>query len=346
MSYPPSHSQVSITQRRSIGVLLINLGTPELPTPKAIHQFLAEFLMDPRVIEFPRWLWRPLLKIFILPRRARRNAALYQSIWSAEGSPLLTMSRQLSDGLLKQLASHMPGVIKVALGMRYGAPSIKQALAQLRSVQIDCLLILPLYPQYSATTTASCFDAIADELKTWRRLPELRYINHYSDEPAYIEAIATSIRTHWQAHGKADKLIFSFHGLPQKYCDLGDPYAVQCKKTADYLAKALGLDADSWMLCYQSRFGRKAWLQPYTDQILKQLPKRGVKSVDIVCPGFAVDCLETLEEIDKTNRAIFLKAGGKGYHYIPALNDSQSHLEMLQKLVEKHTLSWVDPVNL
>ena len=319
---------------KSIGILLINLGTPRAPTTKAVRRFLAEFLSDQRVIEFPRLPWSLILHTCILPLRARRTANLYRKIWTLAGSPLLISSQKLAESLQKQLSSQTTSVVKVVLGMRYGVPSIKQALSQLHDTKIDSLLILPLYPQYSATTTASSFDAVATELKTWRRLPELKFVNQYATEPVYIEAIAHLIQDHWQRHGRAQKLIFSFHGLPKKYCDLGDPYPTYCRKSAEAVAKTLSLASDSWLMSYQSRFGSGAWLQPYTDQTLKQLPKDGIRSVDIVCPGFAVDCLETLEEISQTSREIFMDAGGKYFRYIPALNASTYHVSLLSGLID------------
>lgn len=318
------------------GVLLVNLGTPEAPTRAAVRHYLKEFLSDPRVIEFPRWLWWLVLHGIILNVRPARTAKAYGDVWTADGSPLLRISERQAQGLQQLLDAEAVAPIKVALGMRYGKPSVRQALRGLHAQQIERLLVIPLYPQYSASTTASVFDAVMDELKTWRWVPALRWLNAYHDDPAYIRAIADKIRAHWCAHTRAEHLLFSFHGLPRRYLLAGDPYHCQCHKSARLVAQELALAEADWTIAFQSRFGREEWLRPYTDETLKEIARRGVSSVDVVCPGFAADCLETLEEIDKQNRRLYLEAGGKVFNYIPCLNDDQGHLNMLVELVRRH----------
>lgn len=310
-----------------IGVLLTNLGTPDAPTPAALRCYLAEFLSDPRVIEIPKLLWWPILHGIILRTRPQRSAALYQKIWTPEGSPLLVYSQRLAEKLQQQLGSN----IKVALGMRYGNPSINHALEELRNTQK--VIILPLYPQYAASTTGSTFDAVVNVLKKWRHVPELHFIQPYHQEPAYIAAITETIRMHWDGQSH---LLFSFHGLPQRAVKLGDPYQRQCQATAYAIAETLHLNPDQWRVVFQSRFGYAEWLQPYCDKTLQSLPQQGIKSVTVVCPGFAIDCLETLEEIMQQNRDIFIKAGGESFRYIPALNNSEAHIKMITMIIHKY----------
>ncbi|MHB8745381.1 MAG: ferrochelatase [Gammaproteobacteria bacterium] len=322
------------------GVLLSNLGTPDAPTPPALRRYLAEFLSDPRVIETPRWLWWPILHGVILRIRPRRAAHAYGTVWTEQGSPLLAISQRQTRALQAALAQRFKGPVQVALGMRYGNPSLRAGLEALRAAGARRLLVLPLYPQYSATTTASTFDAVAGILKTWRWQPELRFVNNYHADAGYIAAIADSVRAHWLQHGEPERLMFSFHGLPKRYLLAGDPYHCECYATARQVAAQLGLPAERWQLTFQSRFGREEWLKPYCDQTLRAWGKAGVKRVDVVCPGFSADCLETLEEINQQNRAIFLAAGGGAYHYIPALNDSPAHITMLGDLIALHTQGW------
>jgi ferrochelatase len=324
----------------SLGVLMLNLGTPDAPTVPAVRHYLAEFLSDPRVVELPRVLWWLVLNGVILRARPKAAAHAYQSIWTEEGSPLKTIAQRQAVALQDRLQVRLPGPVRVELGMRYGSPSVAQALESLRAANVRRLLILPLYPQYSATTTASTFDAIALELRTWRWIPELRFVNQYHDAPAYILALAASIRSHWAEHGEPDRLLFSFHGIPKDYFLSGDPYHCQCQKTARLTAAALELPSERWTIAFQSRFGTKEWLQPYTDETLKAWGRGGVGKVHVVCPGFSADCLETLEEIAVENRDYFLGAGGKEYSYIPALNDDDAHIEMLADLVERHAAGW------
>ena len=316
------------------GVLLINLGTPKALTTKEVRAFLKEFLSDPRVVEASRLIWLPVLYGLILVLRPPRVTRAYQKIWTDKGSPLLVNTLKQRRALNSALARHNSQVI-VEAGMCYGQPSIETALnkMQAHTDRIKRLIVLPLYPQYSSTTTAAAFDALAKALRRWRRLPEIHMINDYHKHDAYIKACVARIRKARQQHGTGDKLMLSFHGLPQKNVLKGDPYQAQCLKTANLITYELGLRQDQWLICFQSRFGREAWLTPYTDETLRTLPAQGVRSVDVFCPGFAADCLETLEEMDIQNRDVFLAAGGEQFNYIPALNDSQPHIDCLAQLV-------------
>lgn len=322
------------------GVLLCNLGTPDAPTPAALRKYLGEFLWDPRVIEISRPLWWLILHGVILRIRPKRAAHAYQTVWTDEGSPLMAISKRQAAAMQAELETHMPGPVKVELAMRYGNPSISSALQRLRDANARRILVLPLYPQYSATTSASVFDAVVDELKTWRMLPELRMINHYHDDETYIDALANSIRESFERDGQPQKLIFSFHGTPKRYLMAGDPYFCECHKTARLAAQRLGLGPHQWQTTFQSRFGREEWLKPYTDKTLEQLPKEGIKSVSIVCPAFSADCLETLEEIEVENRGVFMDAGGERFNYIPALNDRADHVQALSALALRHMQGW------
>lgn len=314
-----------------IGILLVNLGTPDAPTPAALRRYLGEFLADPRVTELPRWLWWLILHGVILRIRPRRAAKKYQTIWTKNGSPLLSISQTQA----KALAIALGDKFTVALGMRYGNPSIAAGLEKLRQANSQRIVVLPLYPQYSGSTTGSTFDAVAEVLQTWRRVPDLGFISHYHDEPAYIQALVAHIKTYWAKHGIPDKLLFSFHGVPKRFVIAGDPYFDQCQKTAQLVAAQMNLSEEKWALVFQSRFGREEWLKPYTDHTLTALGKAGLKRVDVICPGFAADCLETLEEINQENRQVFLKAGGQEFHYIPALNDKSEHIQALVALLIK-----------
>ena len=321
----------------STGILVTNLGTPDAPTPAALRKYLAEFLSDPRVIEAPRLLWWPILHGVILRLRPRRSAKAYRKVWTEAGSPLLVISEKQCAAIRSVLVADAEASFRIELGMRYGNPSIRSALEKLRSYNINKLLILPLYPQYSAATTASTFDAVADVLKTWRRIPQLRMITGYHDDPGYIDALAESIRNHWEQSGEPDKLLFSFHGLPSAYVLAGDPYSDECHVTARLVARELDLPEDLWEVSFQSRFGPREWLQPYTDKLLQQWGKAGIDHVQVICPGFAADCLETLEEIQLQNRDFFLSAGGKTFSYIPALNDRPRHIAALCGIIRTHT---------
>lgn len=319
-----------------MGVLLVNLGTPDAPTPTAIRRYLREFLSDPRVVELPRPLWWMILNAFILPLRPRRLAHAYQSVWTAEGSPLLAISRRQQAALQARLGEEIP----VELGMRYGQPGISGALQALRERGVERILVLPLYPQYSATTTATAFDAVFDALRAQRRMPALRTIDSYHDDEGYLAALADSVQRHWATQGRGDHLLLSFHSIPLEYFDKGDPYFCHCQKTARLLAERLGLAAGHWSVSFQSRVGRARWLSPYTDEHVRALAGQGVKTLDVICPGFSADCLETLEEVALRYREDFLRAGGQAFHYIPALNDDDAHLAALQALCERHLSGW------
>ena len=326
--------------RACLGVLLTNLGSPEAPTAAAVRRYLAEFLWDPRVVEIPRPLWWLILHGVVLRTRPKRSAHAYQRVWGDEGSPLVAISRRQAAALQPLLEQRCQGPVHVALGMRYGQPSIAAALRQLRDAGARRIVVLPLYPQHSGATTATAFDAVADVLKGWRWMPSLRFIGHYHDDPAYIAALAASIQENWSQHGRAERLLFSFHGMPKRTLLLGDPYHCQCQKTARLVAERLQLAEGQWQLTFQSRFGRAEWLQPYTDKTLQAWAKSGVKQVDVVCPGFAADCLETLEEIAMQNKEDFLAAGGERLHYIPALNERADHLAALADLVFRNVQGW------
>lgn len=320
------------------GVLLANLGTPDAPTAKALRRYLAEFLCDPRVVEAPRWLWRALLFGWILPRRAPKSAAAYARIWSAEGSPLLVHSRAQAAGL-REIFAREDAPVQVALGMRYGSPSLAAALDELRGCAR--LAVLPLYPQRASPTTGTVFAEVARALSEWRDVPSVRFVAGYGDDPRYVAVLAESIAAHWRAHGRAKLLLFSFHGAPREMLLRGDPYHCLCLKTARLTAEKLGLAAGEWTTVFQSRFGRAEWLRPYADEVLRELPRRGIRDAQVVCPAFAADCLETLEEMALENRELFLAAGGERYGYIPALNASAGHLEFLRTLLEDNIGDWL-----
>ncbi len=326
-----SHSSLPTT-----GILLANLGTPEAPTPRAVRRYLAEFLWDPRVIELPRALWWLILHAVILRVRPARSAAAYRKVWTAEGSPLLVNTRAQAQGLSRALASLGHESLELTVGMRYGKPSIRSALEKLRKRGARRILVLPLYPQYSGTTTASTLDAVANVFRRWRWVPELHFITHYHDLAGYIAALADSVRESWSQKGRGERLLFSFHGIPRRYFLAGDPYHCQCHKTARLVARELDLADHEWAIAFQSRVGREEWLRPYTDEILGEWARSGVRSVDVQCPGFSADCLETLEEIDEQYRELFLGAGGEAFHYIPALNDRPAHLRALADLLDQH----------
>lgn len=319
------------------GVLVTNLGTPDAPTSLALRRYLREFLADPRVIEVPRFIWWFVLHGIILRIRPKRSATAYRKVWTEEGSPLLTIAKKQATAIQQYLDENTTDKFHVELAMRYGRPSIQSGLEKLRQANAKKIIILPLYPQYSASTTASTFDAIADVLKTWRNIPELHLVKHYHDDPHYISALAESITEHWQKTNHTEKLLFSFHGIPQAYFDAGDPYYCECHKTARLVAEKLGLNEEEWLLTFQSRFGPKEWLKPYTDITLKELAHSGIKNINVVCPGFSADCLETLEEINMQNREFFLEAGGDQFSYIPALNDRPTHISTLAKIIQKHS---------
>jgi ferrochelatase len=313
------------------GVLVANLGTPDAPERKPVARFLREFLSDPRVVDLPRLLWLPLLNLVIIPLRAGRSAAAYREIWWPEGSPLLVLTERLAAGL----ATRLGGRARVEIGMRYRIPSILHGLQSLKDAGVSDVVVLPLYPQFSGTTTASIYDGVEAALRDLNWQPRLHRIEEYHGHPAWIEAVADSIRAFRAEHGAAERLIFSLHGIPQRYVRQGDPYQKQCEDSVHAVVRALGLADDEWLLTYQSRVGREPWLQPYTDKTLEELAKSGVRHVQVLCPGFAVDCLETLEEIAMQNRELFEESGGERLEYIPALNDSEAHVGLMEQLVEE-----------
>lgn len=323
-----------------VGVLITNLGTPDAPETGALRRYLAEFLSDPRVVEFPRLLWWCVLNFVILRIRPSRSAKAYKKVWTEQGSPLAVYTQAQCLALKEKLQTRYGKDLHVEFAMRYGNPSIAKTLEKLCAKGVTRLFLLPLYPQYSATTTASTFDALAADFKTRRWLPELRFLNTYHDHPAYIEALATSIREHWEQHGRAQQLLFSYHGIPLRYLHAGDPYHCYCHVTSRLVAEKLGLNTDEYQIVFQSRFGREPWLQPYADATLSALPKQGIKSVEVVCPGFAADCLETIEEINMENRQYFLEAGGESFYYIPALNTHTAHIHALETLCKENIDDW------
>lgn len=318
------------------GVLITNLGTPDSCRPGDVRRYLKEFLWDPRVVKAPRPVWWLVLHLAVLNTRPRKSAKAYQNIWREDGSPLLVISRQQQRRLQQTLGADS---FKVELGMRYGNPSIATAIASLQSAGVRRLLVLPLYPQYSATTTASAFDAVSAALSRRRWIPQLRRVNHYHDHPGYITALANRVRDYQKIHG-GEVLLMSFHGIPQAYFEAGDPYPCECRKTARLLAEELGLNEREWQVSFQSRFGPKQWLQPYTDRALISLARAGVRSVQVVCPGFSADCLETLAEVAMENRDRFLGAGGENYGYIPCLNDGDEHIRALTDIITGNIGDW------
>ena len=313
------------------GVLLVNSGTPATLATRDVRAFLAGLLGDPRVVELPRWLWLPILYGIILRVRPRASAKKYAAIWTPEGSPLAVQSEALRRGLEESLrAQAMP----VALAMLYtGGARVADAIAALRAAGVERIIVIPMFPQYCGATTGAVFDQVAAALRSTRHLPALRFVSSYHDDAAFIGALAASVRDHWREHGQARHLLMSFHGVPEQFVARGDPYRAECERTAALLARELDLESGAWSVSFQSRFGRARWLQPYTSEVLAGLPGRGVDSVHVICPGFAADCLETLEEIGMENRDVFLAAGGKEYRYIPALNARPDHVAALRAVV-------------
>jgi len=328
-------------QAPRVGILLTNLGTPQAPEKKPLRTYLKQFLSDPRVVEVPRLLWWFILNGVILNIRPARSAAAYKTVWTERGSPLMFHSRDQAEALRSVISEQFGNKVMVDFAMRYGSPAIPDVLQNMLQQGVRKLLVLPLYPQYSGATTASTFDAIAEDFTARRWLPDLRFISHYHDHPAYITALADSIRAFRAQHGSADKLLFSYHGEPQKYLDRGDPYHCECLKTSRLVAEQLGLHKEEYTSAFQSRFGREEWLKPYTDETLKGFPQQGIKSVQVICPGFSADCLETLEEIAVENRDYFLEAGGEDFVYIPCLNSSPGHISCLATIVKEHLQGWV-----
>ena len=327
---------------RSVGVLVANLGTPEAPTAAALRPYLKEFLGDPRVIEYSRPLWWLILNGIILTFRPKKSAELYANVWTEDGSPLKIYSDHVTEGIEERLRAKLGTPVSCVLGMSYGEPSMKTALAELQAKGCDRILLLPLFPHYSATNTGAAFDAMMRELMTWRRIPELRTIHQYHDDKGYIDVLAKSVREHWDEHGEPDLLITSYHGIPKRYFLNGDPYHCQCHKTTRLLRERLGVDEDKILVTFQSLFGKEEWLKPYTEEVMEALPGAGVKRVDVMCPGFSVDCLETIDEIDREYREVFEHAGGEEYRYIPCLNDRPDHIDALTELALQNLQGWVE----
>jgi ferrochelatase len=324
------------------GILLTNLGSPDAPTVLSVRRYLRQFLSDPRVIEKQGPIWRLVLEGIVLRKRPARVAPLYASIWGENAeAPLVVATRSQATAIERELATRIGSPLRIEVGMRYGQPSIGSALRRLADRACRRILVLPLYPQYASASTGSAFDAVSDEVRTWRWVPDLRMITCYHDDPGYVAALAGSVRELWQEDGEPDRLVFSFHGIPLSTFLAGDPYHCQCQKTARLVAEELELPAERWMVCFQSRFGREEWMRPYTDITMGALPGKGVRSVDVICPGFSADCLETTEEVAIQNREIFEKAGGEKFRYIPALNDRAEHVAALGDLVVRNLSGWV-----
>ncbi len=327
-------------QTDKIGILLTNLGTPDAPTPGALRRYLKQFLSDPRVVEVPRLLWWLVLHGVILRFRPRRSAKAYATVFTDQGSPLLFNTQAQANAIRDQLQQDGRTDLVVEFAMRYGNPGFDTVLESMFKQGVRKLLVLPLYPQYSGSTSASTFDALAHNFMRRRWLPDLRFISHYPDYAPFISAAAAKIRQHWQQHGQADMLILSYHGIPKRYLTNGDPYHCECYKTSRLIAEQLGLSKAQYMTTFQSRFGREEWLKPYTDETLKNLPAKGIKKVQIFCPGFSADCLETIEEIGEENKDYFLKAGGERYDYISALNAEPQHISALCQLIKDNLHGW------
>ena len=322
------------------GILLINLGTPDAPTPSAVRRYLKEFLGDPRVVEIPRLLWWFILNGIILNVRPRKSAAKYASIWTAQGSPLRLYTERQTQGLRAALAQSMSTPPLVEYAMRYGNPSIPSVLQRMKAQNCQRILVVPLYPQYAASTTATATDMVFAELQRMRNTPALRTVRNFHDHPGYIRSLANSVQEYWAQHGRPEKLLMSFHGLPRYTLEKGDPYHCECQKTGRLLAEALGLTTEQYMISFQSRFGRQEWLQPYTSATLENWGAERIKRVDVVCPGFVADCLETLEEIAMEGKETFQHAGGGEYHYIPCLNERTDWIEALGELVTQNLAGW------
>lgn len=337
-------SDFSHQQQDKVGVIISNLGTPDAPDEKSLRKYLRQFLSDPRVVEIPRLIWMIILHGIILRTRPKKSAETYKEVWTDRGSPLLyhteDQRKQIQIALNNAFGE---GVVIVEHAMRYGSPSVQEAIDTVLENGARKIVFLPLYPQYSGSTTGSTFDAIAQDFIKRRWVPEFRFINGYYNYVPYIESMAQKIETHWQNAGKADKLIFSFHGVPKRFLTQGDPYHCHCHVTARLLAERLGLEADQWMTTFQSRFGKAEWLKPYTDETMKSLPSQGVKSIQVFCPGFASDCLETIEEIAMENKEYFIENGGESFEYISALNSDPIHISALVQLIKENLSGWMTP---
>ncbi|MDC1311403.1 ferrochelatase [Burkholderiales bacterium] len=325
-----------------VGVLLVNLGTPEAPTKKSVRKYLSEFLWDPRVVEIPRAIWWLILNVIILRIRPKASAKKYAVIWSDEGSPLRIFTEKQAELIQSKFNEQTPQKVIVKSAMRYGKPSVDERLTQLRAEGCDQILVVPLYPQYNSSTTGSIYDAVFDSLKKVRNLPGIRLIKHYHDHSGYINALSDRVKEYWASHGKPEKLVLSYHGVPKFSLTKGDPYHCECYKTSRLLAAQLDFDHENIITTFQSRFGRAEWLKPYTIEAMKDLGGKGLSRMDVFCPGFVADCLETLEEINMENREEFLTHGGGEFHYIPCLNDSPSWVEGLHQIVLDHLGGWLN----
>ena len=328
----------SHAQSPRIGVLLINLGTPKAPTSSALRPYLREFLSDRRVIEIPRLLWSVILNGFILTTRPAKSAKKYTSIWLPQGSPLAVHTQRQTEQLAQRFSATLPNVV-VDYAMRYGQPAVETVIQRMRAAGVTQFLCVPLYPQYAASSSATALDAVFRTLMQLRSMPDVRTLRHFHDDAGYIAALAAKVQAHWAVQGRGDKLVMSFHGLPRRSLDLGDPYYCECHKTGRLLAEALGLTEDQYVVCFQSRFGRAAWLQPYTSEVLAALGRAGA-SIDVLCPGFVADCLETLEEIALEGKETFHLAGGQRFAYIPCLNDDAAWVDALADLCQRHLAGW------
>lgn len=317
-------------------ILLTNLGTPEAPTAKALRVYLKEFLSDPRVVEIPRLVWLIILHGIILRIRPKKSAKLYQSIWTEQGSPLMVISKALTTKVSRAITDKYQNTVVVDLAMRYGQPSIENALENFQQQGVQNIIVLPLYPQYAGPTTGSTFDAVVNVIKRWRWIPSLHFISSYHDHPLYIEALANSVNEHVNKFGKPDKFVLSYHGMPKLFLERGDPYYCFCHKTTRLLMAKLGWQEDDCVMSFQSRFGKAEWLKPYTDETLVELAQQGHKHVAIISPAFSADCLETLEELAHENKETFINAGGEQYYYIDALNERDDHCQMVLNIVEQH----------
>ncbi len=337
------HSTTTASHKTQIGILITNIGSPEQPTPRAVRAYLAEFLGDRRVIDLPRWFWLPLLHGIILNVRARHSAGMYTKVWTPQGSPLIATLKQQAEGLRTQIAARTGRQdVLVVAAARYGKPSIREGLQRLRAAGVGRVLVFPLFPQYTAVTTATTFDAVFDEYKRWRVTPELRTIRHYPDHPAYIAALADAIREGWTEAGAPERVLFSYHGIPQRYCQAGDPYEEECRCTSELVAERLELPREKWQMAFQSQFGPGQWLGPATDTVLEAWGTEKRKRVDVVCPGFSADCLETLDEVAQEYREHYEQAGGSGYRYVPALNVRADHLDALAQIALAHMQGWLE----
>lgn len=330
------------SQTGKAGILLVNLGTPDAPERQAIRRYLKEFLSDRRVVEAPRLLWMLILNLIILPFRPRRLVAKYQQIWLKGGSPIKVITEQQNYQLAQRMQVHFGDRVQVGHAMTYGNPSIASALEKFQADGIDRVLVIPLYPQYSATTTGAVWDALNRAVTRMRNIPEIRFVKRYHLNPFYLQALANSIRNHWEQRGRQGLLLFSYHGIPKDYAIQGDPYPQECEETSRGVAQLLGLQPDQWKQSYQSRIGRAEWLTPYTDETVTALGQQGLKGLDVICPGFAADCLETLEEIQEENKEYFEHAGGQDFQYIEALNAKEEHIDLLENLALQHLQGWVE----